>query len=85
MMILMFLFNEESRILIIISNILQKFISKKKNQADQVRTWFGRSGEGKSNPKQCGTKTWLSPFIKLLFDSQYEFGDRTVKARENLS
>ena len=33
--------------------------------------WFGK---GRSNPRQCGTKKWLPPVVKLLFDHQYKFG-----------
>ena len=47
-------------------------------------TWFGKSAKGRSNPKLWVTKNWLPPFVKLLFDLQYEFGDQDWR-HENLS
>ena len=29
-----------------------------------TNTWFGRNGEGRSNPRQCGTNKWLPPFCQ---------------------
>ena len=35
------------------------------------------------NPRQCGTKKWQPLFVKNYYsDLQYQFGDRTVKARK---
>ena len=52
----------------------------RKNQTDHVQTWFGRSGEGRSNLRQCGTKKWLSPFVENYYSNpQYEFRNQTVK------
>ena len=38
---------------------IKKNISEKKIKQTTCGTWFGWSGEGRSNPRQCGTKKWL--------------------------
>ena len=45
----------------------------------------GSSGEGRSNPRQYGTKKWLPLFVENYYlDPQYEFGDQT-DGTKNLS
>ena len=52
-----------------------KIISKKKPTT--CDTWFGQSGNGRSNPRQYGTKK-LPPTIcrELQLGPQYEFRDK---------
>ena len=49
---------------------------KKKSSWPSCGTWFGLSGEGRSNPRQWRNQKVTSSFcVNQLFDSQYEFGD----------
>ena len=50
-----------------------KILFQRKNQADHVQTWFGQSGEERSNPRQYSTKKLLlfDKKRKLLFGAVF--------------
>ena len=65
-----------------ITHFYKSLFLRKKIKLIRCGIWFGRSGEGRSNPRRYGTKKWL-PLFELLF-SQYEFGDPNCR-HDNLS
>ena len=55
---------------------LYKNLFLRKNRLTACGARFGQSGDGRSNPRLCGTKNRLLPFRqKLLSDLQCVFGD----------
>ena len=57
------------------------YFSEKKIKLATCGPWFNRSGEGKSNRRQCCTKKWL-PLFELLFTPSVRIREPELKARK---
>ena len=62
----------------------KSFFSKEKIKLTTCGNWFGRSGEGRSNPRQYGTKKWL-PLYELLFRPSVRIRGPNCEGTKNLS